>query len=347
MLSEHIEYLVRGNDCVIVPGWGALVAHYQPAVLNSETGVITPPYRSLAFNPALTHNDGLVAASIARREKITYDKAVEIVTEEVTALRHQIEDSGEIALGRLGSFRKNNGGTTIFEPFAASAHSSEFNALKPLSVIPVLTQARLDAGLTPTGEEPRKKDVVYLSFSRNIFKAAASVAVLLGLGFVFSTPMIVDNATSYASIANSIEIKAPSTTMNPPVVVVSPISQAETVNTEVKPVENVEPIVKNCPTSTSTDVQPIIVVSEPQHEATAIRFNDTDRYCLIVASLTTLEDAEEYVVQHGKHLKLGILEKEGRYRIYAATGETSSQAMAAKKNDVIAHKYDNAWVCRR
>lgn len=342
LLSEHIEYLVRVNDCVIVPGWGALVAQYQAAMLDEATGMLMPPSRSLSFNPSLVHNDGLIAASIARRDKISYDKAVAIVNDEVNALRHQVEDCGEIAIGKLGVFRRNMGGTTIFEPFTLTALSSEFRALKTLNIVPLLTQARLDAGLTAEGEQPRKKDVVYVPLSRNFFKVAASVAVFLGLGFVFSTPMIVDDATAYASLSVP-EIKVPVATQ----LMVEVVDINQTTQQPIVAEISTEEEIKSNPASTAT-ITPI-AKSEiaTAVEPATIRFDENDHYCLVVASLTTMADAEKYVAQNSNHCRLGILEKDGRYRIYAATGESASQALKAKDNEVISARYEGAWVCRR
>ena len=73
-ICEHIEYLLRNHDCVIVPGWGAFIAQYQPASFT-EDGQMLPPSRLIGFNASISHQDGLLASSVMRREKISYDAA--------------------------------------------------------------------------------------------------------------------------------------------------------------------------------------------------------------------------------------------------------------------------------
>ena len=71
-ILPHIEYLIRNNDCVIVPGFGAFISHIVPASLG-EDGLLTAPCRLLGFNEALQHNDGLLANSLMRKSGVSYD----------------------------------------------------------------------------------------------------------------------------------------------------------------------------------------------------------------------------------------------------------------------------------
>ena len=53
-LTKHIEILLLENDCVIVPGLGGFIAHYQPAHYEEDECVFVPPTRMVGFNPQLT-----------------------------------------------------------------------------------------------------------------------------------------------------------------------------------------------------------------------------------------------------------------------------------------------------
>jgi hypothetical protein len=59
-ITRHIEYLVSRHDCVVVPGWGAFIAQYEPARIDAESGLIVPPSRAISFNQSVMHNDGLL-----------------------------------------------------------------------------------------------------------------------------------------------------------------------------------------------------------------------------------------------------------------------------------------------
>jgi hypothetical protein len=77
-----------------------------------------------------------------------------------------------------------------------------------------------------------------------------------------------------------------------------------------------------------------------------MRCSETDAYCLIVASLATRELADEYVAERGD-AAMHILECDGKYRIYVATGATAAQALKPMQSVAFAEKYPAAWVCRR
>ena len=76
-IVRHIEYLLEHNDCVVVPGFGAFIGNIQSAK-EDTTGQLLPPCRVLGFNNAITHNDGVLANSIMRRDGVSYEKAVSI-----------------------------------------------------------------------------------------------------------------------------------------------------------------------------------------------------------------------------------------------------------------------------
>jgi hypothetical protein len=60
--------------------------------------------------------------------------------------------------------------------------------------------------------------------------------------------------------------------------------------------------------------------------------------------LTTQAEADEYVAKHGD-ANLGVLAKDGRYRVYAVTGNSIADVQAKAAN--LGKRYPDAWVCRR
>lgn len=42
---RHIEYLVPRHDCVVLPNWGAFIAHHQPSCYDEALGLMYPPLR--------------------------------------------------------------------------------------------------------------------------------------------------------------------------------------------------------------------------------------------------------------------------------------------------------------
>ena len=204
MLSiiEHIEYLITCHDCVVVPGWGAFIANYDASRYDGQVGIMSRPRRAIGFNANVSHNDGLLAQSLMRREGIGYNSAMKFIADSVTTFRQQLSMDSEVSMGRLGYFRRNEGRFIEFVPFYHANGSDQFYGLGDLVIQDVATLER-DAVVTeePTAIVPKERNL----FFRKAVRTAASVAVLLGLGVLLSTPVIVDREQqSMASMAPAI-----------------------------------------------------------------------------------------------------------------------------------------------
>lgn len=334
MISEHIYYLIRQHDCVVIPGWGALVAQYSPARIDTVTGVMLPPSRALGFNGSIVHNDGMLAMSVSRRNGINYDCAVSAVASEVDAFRHQLVADGEVAIPKIGVFRRNNDDTVVFDPFPEMGSSSEFIGLSAIDVAPIAENRTVS--LKKVHEHTTRKDVIYLPVSRSIFKIAASLIMLIGLGLVLSTP-IVDDKVSQASIS------APAVTMPEP-------EEVQLKSTDGLELFVAMPLADDGAAiderATAKVVEDDDVPVEDCAEENTVRFEDDDRYCLVIASLASRELADRYMAELDFESP-GLLEIDGKYRVYVATGSTFSQAMALMRDSGFAARYPDAWVCRR
>ena len=202
-IIEHIEYLITRHDCVVVPGWGAFIANYDASSYDAEVGVMSRPRRSIGFNASVSHNDGLLAQSIVRRESIDYNEAMKFIADSVTTFRQQLAMDCEVSMGRLGYFRRNDGRFIEFMPFYHANGTDQFFGLNNLEIKDVAT---LESEVAMTDEPvaaivPTERNL----FVRKVSRIAASVAVLIGLGVVLSTPMIVDrNQQNLASMAPSV-----------------------------------------------------------------------------------------------------------------------------------------------
>ena len=200
-IIEHIEYLITCHDCVVVPGWGAFIANYDASTYDATKNVMARPRRSIGFNASVSHNDGLLAQSLMRREGIGYNAAMKFIADSVTTFRQQLSLDSEVSMGRLGYFRRNEGRFIEFVPFYHANGSDQFYGLGDLEIKDVAT---LERDATAAEDEsvaaivPKERNL----FSRKAIRTAASVAVLLGLGVLLSTPIIVDREQqSMASMA--------------------------------------------------------------------------------------------------------------------------------------------------
>lgn len=377
LISQHIEYLIRYNDCVIVPGWGAFIAQYQPASLVNNQ--LTPPSRGIAFNPSLTHDDGILASSIVRQTGIGYDVAIKKISDEVNSLRHQLDASGEVALPKVGLFTRNNEGTMLFEPFNTSSFIAPFYGLPLVKVTPMLTQARLEAESESSNNG--KKDTIYIPIRRSWTRIAASIALILGLGFTLSTPIINDQANQASMISTPVQPKVEliNNSNNTPFVLNVPSTSSDSVvvdtlqrkqyqavmayykqreeqrkarqeamqkqleelkkQQEEKAIAQKENIQKN--TISQQAIQQSNTKSNSQ-----LKISETDQFCVVIASLTSKAQAQKFIASTGNH-NLRILEKDGKFRVYAATGSTYNEAYSIARNNGLLTRYNGTWVCRK
>lgn len=115
-LDKHIEILLLGNDCVIVPGLGGFMAHHVPSRYDVNDNMFVPPTRTLGFNPQLVMNDSLLAQAYVESYDISYPEAVRRIEEEVNEVRQVLELEEEYYLSGIGRLFYNIEGKIEFEP---------------------------------------------------------------------------------------------------------------------------------------------------------------------------------------------------------------------------------------
>ena len=200
-ITEHIEYLAAHHDCVVIPGWGAFVANDNAANYDVRRMLFEHPRRTMVFNAEVDHNDGLLAQSLMRREGMDYDTAMRFITDSVATFRRQLAHGGEVSMGRLGHFRSPKGRYVEYVPFSPLALNDKYFGLNDLNVKTVdMLERENHVEQTPVLEPTRRN-----LFSRKAAQIAASVAVLIGLGVVLTTPIVVDrNQQHMASMAPAV-----------------------------------------------------------------------------------------------------------------------------------------------
>lgn len=302
-IIPHIEYLSRRNDCVVLPGFGAFIAHCEPATIAAD-GRLIPPLRSISFNSAVCHNDGLLATSIMRREGISYDAALKLIQEEVSALKVQLSENGEVELGNLGKFVDY--GSISFEPKAiANIMPSSFFGFSALAIEPIVKEE--ECFELSDFNEDEKPTIIRMPVWKNIARIAASIVILVVLAFVLSTPMPMQKP-DYASVVPAI---------------------------------NVAKQAKKCESQIVEEPQISQPQEEPQQIEESIQTKD--KYYLIVGAFKSKERAEVFI-KESKLSGLKIMEKEGGsfYKIYSASSSDIEEIQLARTE--IATTNPNAWI---
>lgn len=313
IIQRHIQYLVATTDCVILPGWGGLIAAYTPAEVSESRGFVAPK-RSLVFNPALTHDDGRLAMSISRRQDIPYEKARAEIAAEVDAMHAEYDATGMITIPRIGSWRRSPEGSMIFTPNPSGVASARY-AYLPTLPLPV---AELAAEVEQPDTEAHIMRTQRESFGRRMLRVAAFLAILLGLVLTLSNPINVNfhDKPDLASVGSM-----PTYTV-----------------AEDKTVERTYPPLVIAVPDSALAVAP--VAAKPRPETAAPKFY------LIIGSFPSEKAANRWIEKRPE-TELGIIEYQGKYRVYAATGQTLDEAMAMKSDADFSRRNPEAWVYRR
>lgn len=343
-IDRHISYLISRHDCVIVPGWGAFVAQHIPARINRERSCIVPPSRQIGFNPSLNHNDGLLASSIARANGISYDSALETVSEQVASLRTQLQAEGEVSMGHIGNFTDKGNGIVEFQPFATPITSPSYYGLASKTVTTIIKTAKAEEA-RKASRPAHRRSRLSTAIGSTVGIAAAIALLIIGLRISSTSIIVNQKAPSMASVSS-----------------ITTIIQSKSANaTSLLPTSN-EPTLYLAATNDGVELadtakrnhyiagirasERLKTIESQATEMPSLKIDDSDPYCLIVASLATEEDAELYMSQCGDE-NLRVLPKNGKYRVYAATGTSVSEALAPTKSSTFSKRYPGAWVCRR
>lgn len=322
-IISHIEYLLRRNECVVLPEFGAFIARYVSAKLGDDNQLL-PPARVLGFNDAVVCSDGLLVNSIMRKEKVSYDKAMSIIADDVVALKRQLMENREFCMGSLGRFELSDDDSLHFYPSADGNQASiEYFGLEKLKFTPVLNTV-----FETEDSESKEKgaDIVYLPISRNIFKIAASIAVLILLAITLSTPIPVENTPDFAGF-NSVVAK-------PADKLEEKIAMPMTAVVEEDTVAAVDTV--------ATQSSEVVAESEQKVEKAS-----QPTYYVVVASLKTKAQTEQFIRESSiKNLKV-LSRNGGIYRVYVASGSSYSEMNDFIESTNLRETNPDVWICKR
>lgn len=184
-LERHIEILLLGNDCVIVPGLGGFVAHHVNARFDSNDGMFLPPLRTLGFNQKLQMNDSVLAQSYVEAYDISYPTALQRIENDVKSLKKQLEEEGFYEIGGIGTLRTNAESNIEFTPCEAGILTPDFYGLSGFDILPksnttpqIENTEKTERGIIyidSSSDKKHKTINIRLSALRNVAVAAAIV----------------------------------------------------------------------------------------------------------------------------------------------------------------------------
>ena len=313
-IIEHIEYLLSCHDCVVVPGWGAFIANYTPAAIGTDAmGLIEPPRRVIGFSSSITHNDGVLAQSMVRREGISFEVAMRHINGSVSSLLRQLEKGNDVSIGRVGYFRRVDGSYNEFVPQGLSLALNPFYGLAGLGIKTVETLERESAERQAAAALTRSGDIAVAGrrslFPRKATRIAASVAVLLGLGVMLTTPILPNRAHDKASLG--ITVTAPKAGSLSPAVV--------------------------------DGVQPCAITRADVYPGIAATGNSTGRYFMVIATLRNQQELDAFKTANQEltpHMKM--LDYKGMTLVYVARSDDYSLLMSLR--DELPEPLRDVWI---
>ncbi|MBO5809358.1 MAG: SPOR domain-containing protein [Bacteroidales bacterium] len=114
MITNYLIELLKDNECVIVPDFGAFISKRHSATIDYANHRFMPPYKELVFNNKLTNNDDLLVNFISQKENISNEEALAKIQNFVNQSAAILDVNFELDLEGLGKLR-NFHGDYVFE----------------------------------------------------------------------------------------------------------------------------------------------------------------------------------------------------------------------------------------
>jgi hypothetical protein len=288
-INFYIAYLLTRHECVVIPGFGALVASSTPAFREEERGMFLSPAQLLSFNPEIKHNDGLLANFISAIKKISYREADSLAKQYVNHLNELLRSSKTVYIQWVGNFCLSSGNKIIFTPAAHLSCNAAYFGLNHFSLSPLKDLQSPDvASVNVPGE------IITISVHRRTLAWTASVAAAVLALFLVSTPL---NKQSGRQMQNASFFSVFQNTKVPEVIAAPNSGLTESLSTTSA--------VQLVPSSLSSF-----------------------RYYIIIASLSTEKAAQIELssLQKAGFTQAAIISKQGRYRIYIERFEEKNEA---------------------
>ena len=185
-ITTYINDLLYRYECVIIPGFGALLTQHQSAKIDRKNQTFYPPSKTLSFNRQLQTNDGLLANYIASVEKCSYETSLQKLRNYTGKLSLQLSERKTVSLGNIGDFYLNEENSVQFTPSSKQNFSTASFGLTSF-VTPKITR-EVDTETVETLEEKvpvyilpeRRAKTSYLKYAA-IALVAISIAGFSGM----------------------------------------------------------------------------------------------------------------------------------------------------------------------
>ncbi|WP_082017060.1 SPOR domain-containing protein [Hymenobacter sp. DG25B] len=311
-LSDHIRALLREHDCVIIPDFGGLISDYSPAHIHPVRHTLAPPDKRVAFNQALTRNDGLLVDALSNALRISSAQARQMVRDAVARLQSELAENHRTELPGIGIFRYAAGRGLDFEYTGTQNLLSASFGLPELLSRPVRATDALIARERPTEVAPLLA-VTRRRLGKRVFNTLAAVVVS---GLVLSANYMLAQRFDYlpASLqfsSTDAVAQAPADTPAPVMRQQAALAQtswdeervsepvAEVALPEAKPEVTPAPAAPApAAVAATSTAAPVSVAKAAQPVSSATISTITNRWYVVTAALTNAKAAEQLRKQY-------------------------------------------------
>jgi hypothetical protein len=184
-IETYISQLLHRYQCVIVPDFGAFLTDFQSARLLDNSNTFYPPRKVVSFNSNITNNDGLLANHIAQIEKISFEKAIQNIDNEVTVWKNNLYNNTAVNLENVGKIALNTDKNLVFE--ASNTVNFYTNSFGLSTFISPIVKRETQVAIEPVKEETPIISIAENQKSNyNYLKYAAVAVVSLGITTVLA-----------------------------------------------------------------------------------------------------------------------------------------------------------------
>ncbi|GHT77151.1 hypothetical protein FACS189463_3320 [Bacteroidia bacterium] len=289
-ISFYIAYLLTRRECVIVPGFGAFIVSGAETDLFRNETLFTASSALLGFNSEIRHNDGLLANTLSKGEKISYQEACLQIRQSVDLLNTQLDIQRNVSIPWVGNLTLSSENKILFTPAPQlSCNAASFG----LQVISVPTLSELEA-MVRVRRRKKDEDIIYFPIHRRLLRWTASAAAVFAVLFLTSAPL---NQSGGAFVMQ----KAAFPAQLPRPVIAETVAEPDTF------------VLENTIETTELSVEMI----DPATATPVLAENPNQRYYyIVIASVSSQSVAVNEMKRLSQFPNLNVISKENRHRIY-------------------------------
>ena len=184
----------------MLPGVGSFRVLNKPAFFDKVSGIFYPPVQEVVFDSADTEDDGLLFSSYQRKEGLSYNEALNLLSADLEAVSFSMKAGTPFEIKGVG---------TIIMKGSLPSFIPENNSLK-------LEEIGIDAVEVSTGRKRKKSRskefnpaYYYIPVHKKFARVAASFLLVAVVGLFTVLPL--RNGTNSAGMASIVPVKTEKT----------------------------------------------------------------------------------------------------------------------------------------